>query len=144
MGRGLRNSRPNKTPRRPVTGLGRVPVDDSSKEVFLRAGYGQRVCAVTGLPTSWRTGQVHHVIEKQWLRINHKPRWDPRNALLLRTRVHELHTGKLEHNKIPLSALRDENFEFAFEQMGAAAYNYLRRHYRGEDPRLEEWLARVE
>lgn len=143
MARGLRHRRPSKAPRRPVVGLGEVPVDSSSKEEFLRAGYGQRFCAVTLLPTNPRTGQVHHVVEKQWLRINHKPQYDPRDALLLRTRIHELHSTKIEKHKIPLTALRDENLEFAFEQMGPAAYHYLRRHYRGDDPRLEEWLGSV-
>ncbi len=122
--------------------LGLVAEDLSVPDEFYAAGYAQRVCAVTGKATNRYNGDVHHVVEKQWLRINHGPKWDPRNALLLRTDVHELHTSKMR--KVPLRCLLDVNIEFAFEMMGAAAYGYLSRHYSGPDERLEDALRACE
>lgn len=40
-----------------------------------------------------------------------------------------------------MTALTGENIAFAFTLLGEAAYDYLRRRYEGEDPRLELALA---
>lgn len=71
--------------------------------------------------------------------------WDPRCALGLCFRHHELHHHPNPHTlagRLPLSCLRDENFAFARELLGGdAAYLYLSRRYLGSDPRLEALLS---
>jgi hypothetical protein len=42
--------------------------------------------------------------------------------------------------RIPLYLLSDSNLVFAFRELGAHAYDYLRRRYAGEDERLEVHL----
>jgi hypothetical protein len=45
---------------------------------------------------------------------------------------------------IPLVKLTDDHFEYAFFALGAAAHYYLGQRYDGEDPRLDQWLAKLE
>jgi hypothetical protein len=101
---------------------------------------GQRVCQNAGCRNT-RESNPHHVVYQQWLK-RHRPDllWDPRNCLRLCNSCHANHHGL---HQIPLTCLKDANYEFAFEVMGEAAYDYLRQKYDGEDPRLEEWLART-
>lgn len=99
----------------------------------------QRVCAVTRVIGPW---QAHHVIEAQEIKRRGGDIWDPRNALRLSVRAHERHT--LAVRRVKLTELRDENLEFAFELMGAAAYVYLTRMYAGFDLRVELLLAELE
>ena len=42
--------------------------------------------------------------------------------------------------RFSLALLPDVAYEFAGELMGPAAYDYLRRRYDGEDPRLDALL----
>ena len=83
--------------------------------------------------------QVHHVVYQQRVRREGGDLNDPRNLLLVGDDEHERH-----HNRsrpFPLSRLPDSAFEFAGELLGAgAAYNYLRRRYVGDDPRLANLL----
>lgn len=69
----------------------------------------------------------------RWLR-------DRRNIVRMDFACHFAH-----HNasrRLWLEVLPDSVFEFAAELMGAgAAYEYLARYYRGEDPRLEALLS---
>jgi hypothetical protein len=76
----------------------------------------------------------HHVIYRQELKWRDADVWDGRNSLALCAAHHTTHHHQI--TPLPLAALRDENFAFAFEIMGAAAYDYLRRRYVGEDSRL--------
>ncbi len=89
-----------------------------------------------------RPAQQHHVIYKQHVRRARGNRRDPaadqENALALCREIHhaQAHTGGL-----PLTALRDENYAFAVNLLGAGkAYNYLRRRYAGVDLRLDAIL----
>lgn len=46
--------------------------------------------------------------------------------------------------RIPLYLLSDANLNFAFRELGAYAYDYLRRRYAGEDERLGVHLKAVQ
>lgn len=98
---------------------------------WLEARY-QRCCAVTG---STKEFEAHHVVEKRWLKANGFPLWDRRNALRLHPDVHGAHTSRMK--KIPMSALREENIDYAFEIMGDRAMNYLPENYEGSHPHFE-------
>ena len=82
----------------------------------------------------------HHAVYRQQVRRHGGDEWDPRNALLLCDSCHLRH-----HNRcpaLPATVLRSENIAFAVELLGApAAYEYLRRRYTGDDPRLEALIA---
>lgn len=86
--------------------------------------------------------ELHHVVYQQELRKRGGNPSDGRNALALCRDCHAAH-----HNRsrpLPLEVLRDENYEYARELLGAGvAYEYLVRRYVGEDIRLaallDEW-----
>lgn len=108
---------------------------------FHLAALGQRICRRQGC-RSTEFGGGHHVVYQQELR--HVGRadalWDKRNALRLCPTCHA-NAHNLHH--IDLTQLTDANYEFAFEVLGARAYDYLRQKYDGDDPRLEEWRERT-
>lgn len=82
-----------------------------------------------------RAVQLHHVLYRQ-----HVPRellHDSRNLLPLCVDCHANHHGI---HSLSLRLLTDANYEFAREVKGAAAYDYLRKRYGGDDPRLEALL----
>lgn len=83
--------------------------------------------------------QLHHVVYEQKVRAVDGDPWDPRDSLTTCTHCHTGHHHGLR-SRIPLTLLRTENLDFAFELLDAAAYEYLRRHYVGTDPRLETRL----
>ena len=85
----------------------------------------------------------HHVVYEQHVRSEGGDVFDPRNALRLCVSCHSSHHRR-GRRVVPLAALRDENYEFAFELLGRAAEIYLRRRYAGEDPRLALWVRRAE
>lgn len=91
----------------------------------------------------------HHVVTQQKIRevvADKKERrarlTDRRNIVRMAFDCHLAH-----HNasaRLPVAVLPDSVFEFAVELLGAsAAFEYLRRYYRGEDPRLEALLERA-
>lgn len=83
---------------------------------------------------------LHHVVYRQTvIRAGGDP-YDPRDSLTACTHCHTGHHHG-QRSRIELRLLRDENYEFAFELLGPAAFDYLRRHYVGEDPRLTVNLA---
>jgi hypothetical protein len=110
-----------------------------ARKQFRQAAQDQRVCAVCGRGDSF---DAHHVVEKNWLRDNHKPLYVAANSLRLCNRFskndcHGKHTRRIKNgHKVKLRQLTTENIEYAFAIMGAAAYDYLRRHYAGSDPRV--------
>lgn len=103
-------------------------------------------------PSTWKW-QAHHVVQLKHIKEYSEDAqilYDPRNALRLCNDLSGSNCHGNHHNggdkRVPLSALRDENYEFAVELLGTGrAYEYLRRLYRGEDPRLnallQEWEA---
>lgn len=93
-----------------------------------------RVCGVK------RANHQHHVVYKQEVRRSAGDINDPHNAFAICTGCHTKHHGA-NGPKIQLTLLRDENYQFAASLMGSGrAYEYLRRRYDGDDPRLDALL----
>lgn len=104
----------------------------------------QRVCAYCGKA---RPFHAHHVVDKAALEkrgIRGNARFDTRNALRL---CEDLSAGiagrchlQFENRRIEITAsmLKDCNIDYAFEVLGAYAYDYLRQEYVGvdDDPRI--------
>lgn len=115
------------------------PVSNSSS--FHLEARSQRVCAVCQKATVF---EAHHVVEKQELRRRGEPKFDTRNALRLCKPLH----GKNCHSRhttgtrrVKVSELTVDNLDYAFEVLGAYAYDYLRSFYADDDGRLAERLA---
>jgi hypothetical protein len=109
-----------------------------ARQEFRLAAMEQRVCAVCGKATPY--WDAHHVVERQYLSQNGHPIWVKRNSL----RVCDQHSKDDCHGKhtrgtrrIKLRELTDDNIEYAFALLGLYAYDYLRQHYDGKDPRIE-------
>lgn len=107
--------------------------------VFWDAARMQTVCAECGRGGSF---DAHHVIERQELRNQGLNEWDLDNALRLCDRpvggCHQNHTAASK--RVRLERLTDRNIDFAFRALGPAAYDYLKRRYGGDDPRVERKL----
>lgn len=100
-----------------------------SRRSHRQAARAQRVCAVTGRRGAFH---AHHVVREE--DVQTLDPHDDRNALRILPSVHwDHHWG---NEKIPLTALLDENLAFAYQELGPGAYDYLRRRYVGEDPRV--------
>lgn len=87
---------------------------------------------------STRPAAVRGGLEKDpaWLELT----YDPRNLVSVSRRCHSNHHSRARPYHLPM--LPDSVFEFAAEVLGAGrAYNWLRRHYNGEDPRLDALLV---
>lgn len=66
---------------------------------------------------------------------------DGRNLLVVNWNRHLTHHWSPRGNLL-LTALRDEHYAYAAALLGSGkAYNLLRRHYDGEDPRLDALLT---
>ena len=108
----------------------------------------QRVCAKCGKAGGFH---AHHVVDKAILRdrckLSGDDLYDTRNALRLCEGLdgNRCHL-QFENRRIAITTrmLTDDNIEYAFEVLGAYAYDYLRQEYRDHptpDPRLELALA---
>lgn len=65
---------------------------------------------------------------------------DPRNLVPVAWQCHQNHHAGSA--RFPLAVLPDSVYEFAVEVLGAGpAYEYLKAHYAGSDPRLDALLA---
>ena len=115
---------------------------DPVKQVFHEEAKKQRICGREGCRCTW-PWHPHHVVYRQELEklgiTDIAVLWDKRNCLRLCPECHANHHGLYP---IKLTSLRDANYEFAFEKLGARAFDYLRQKYDGDDPRLEEWAER--
>lgn len=112
---------------------------------FHDAARKQIVCAECGRGGSY---DAHHVIEKQELADRGLPLYDKRGALRLCDVVpggcHQRHTyPNSDTSRVRLCKLKQVNIDYAFEVLGAFAYDYLKRRYRDEDPRVEAKLTEV-
>jgi hypothetical protein len=65
--------------------------------------------------------------------------WDPRNSMTLGNGCHSRHHNSTK-GKLPLTAIPSAAIEFAYELLGPAAHDYLKRRYAGTDPRVEALL----
>lgn len=116
----------------------------NNPESFRAEARYQRVCAGCG---KGGKHQAHHVVDRQELRHRGLKEWDTRNALRLCPLYvpGSCHTGQTNAlNRVELVNLTDDNVEYAFEILGAYAFDYLHRHYAGEDPRLDRALREAE
>lgn len=102
---GLKRKRPERAPEGPLSPR------EWRLEAFRLSG-GR--CVVTGDVARHafdRRFQAHHPLEKALLPPEH--RWDPRNSLWLRSRVHERHTTGAK--RVPRGCLPARVWEFAAE-----------------------------
>lgn len=135
-GGGLRRKPMKRTPPKPMSLRMRL-----LKEAFRDEARGQRCCAVCG--TTDEPWDAHHVIEKAYLAKHRWPLYVPENALRLCRRCHERHTLRTE--KVPMTALTDENVEYAIILMGEPrAEDYFRRNYEGWDTRFTRLALALE
>lgn len=101
-----------------------------------------------------RAPHRHHVVYEQELRRRWKSgqvdmaRWPTKKRLLedCRNLIDMCQPHHFAHHdgatgRILTTMLPDEALEFAFELLGPYAYDYIKRHYEGADPRLESLLA---
>jgi hypothetical protein len=89
-----------------------------------------------------RAVHSHHIFYEAELRDRGLPRYDQANLMALCLDCHFNH-----HNgsrRISLTLLTDENLDYAFNILGAYAYDWLGRRYAGADPRLDERLRQIE
>jgi hypothetical protein len=76
---------------------------------------GPALCAVTGEPLSFHVDEVHHPLEKTFLRERglHMHVWDERNGMAVKRAIHNGHTNRsrpIRRSFVPASA-----FQFARE-----------------------------
>jgi hypothetical protein len=89
-----------------------------------------------------RAVHSHHVVYEAELRRRGLPKYDYANLMALDFDCHLSHHNGSQ--RIPLSLLSDENLDYAFNILGAYAYDWLGRRYAGTDPRLDERLRQIE
>lgn len=87
-----------------------------------------------------RAVHLHHVVYRQEVERRGGDIDDRRNLMALCQLCHFDHHARAD--VIPLSALGDVHLDYAFELLGAFAYDYLQRRYDGRDSRLDDELAR--
>jgi ribosomal protein L37AE/L43A len=127
----------HKTRKRAISGAEIARTADLPRRFFHEKTIPGR-CASCGR----RGRHAHHVVYKQDLRRLGKPLWDVDNALALCPKCHELHHKRIK--VISVECLTDKNIEYAFRELGAYAYDYLKRKYGTEDRRMHEHLAKLE
>jgi hypothetical protein len=89
-----------------------------------------------------RAAHSHHVVYEAELKRRGLPKYDKANMMALCLDCHFAHHKA--SRRIPLLLLSDANLEYAFNLLGAYAFDYLNRRYAGSDPRLDEALRRSE
>jgi|SRR3954454_19546727 hypothetical protein len=80
-----------------------------------------------------RAVHSHHVVYEQELDDRGLPKYDRRNCMALCMDCHFNHHNGPMDRKINIASLSEENLAYAFEVLGAYAYDYLRRHYGHHD-----------
>jgi 5-methylcytosine-specific restriction endonuclease McrA len=108
---------------------------------FVERAASQPRCANCPSTGAWH---AHHAgVYEQNLRLLGRSQWDPDNALRLCVRCHMAHHHS-RSGRLALTVLREENIRYAFDVLGACAYAYLSKRYRGGDARLDRELARCQ
>lgn len=116
----------------------------SNPSSFWHEARFQRVCAVCHGVGPFN---AHHVVDKAELRKLGFPRsqwYDTRNALrlcegIMTRRCHFQHENV--RRLVKTSELLDQNIDYAFEALGAYAYDYLLREYDDTEPDARIKLA---
>jgi hypothetical protein len=115
------------------------PAERRAHELFVAAAGGQQKCANCESEGRWHP---HHAgVEKQELKRLGLPLWDPANALRLCLLCHWRHHYEPGF-QLSLTVLWAANIRYAFAVLGPRAYDYLHRHYDGQDARVERALAK--
>lgn len=135
-GRGPRRKKPKS-----VHGIGRV---NRNLEAQFQSDWSRSIlraarCVVRGC--NERAVDAHHVVYKRDLKERGLFLWDPRDGMALCRTHHWNHHYGTAKKTLPLTLLTEAHLDFAFEALGAYAFDYLARRYRGDDPRLEARLA---
>ena len=115
------------------------PIETLPRRMFHDAARGQKVCRMCGRGGPF---QAHHVLLKQTLAREGAPLWTAANALRVCHECHARHHQRVA--VIPLMNLTQANIDFAFDLLGAYAFDYLSRHYAGTDPRVDNALSAAE
>jgi hypothetical protein len=119
----------------------RNPREEAEIRAFHQRAASHAKCANCPSTGPWH---AHHAgVYEQKLRELGRRLWDPDNALRLCVRCHMAHHHS-RSGRLSLSVLREENIRYAFEALGIPADAYLRRRYRGNDPRLDRELERCQ
>lgn len=81
----------------------------------------------------------HHTIYEQHIEREGGDVADDRNLVWVCFQCHGAHHGRSA--PLELGMLPDSVFAFAFDLLGPASFDYMRRRYSGDDPRLEALLS---
>lgn len=107
----------------------------ANRESFRLEAKYQVICAYCGKA---RPFQAHHVVDKAELGkrgIKGNAQYDTRNALRLCEDLSHGIEGRCHYQfenrriELPCVRLKDQNIVYAFEVLGAYAYDYLRQEY---------------
>lgn len=112
--------------------------EEAERERFIACVREHGRCASCESEDPWH---AHHAVYEQKLRRLGLRLWHPDNALRLCFACHA--TQHSPKGRLALAVLRDENIRYAFDVLGARAYQYLRKRYRGIDARLDREAARA-
>ena len=86
-----------------------------------------------------RAAHRHHVVYEQAIEREGGDTRDDRNLVWVCFDCHGAHHGR--SRPLELAVLPDSCYEFAGELLGLAGFDYLRRRYAGDDPRLVALLS---
>lgn len=121
-------------------------VEACARAFKMEALYQAR-CQHPDCPNPKAAWEAHHACYEQEVKKHTEDPailFDPDNALRLCKTCHkqDQHNRK---NPLPVCALRTENIEFTARLLGPdAAYEYIKRYYKGTDPRLEALIGNTE
>lgn len=105
----------------------RVEASREARAAWARAGDLPEVCAACGRQTACAG---HHVLYAQFVRKFGGDEYDLRNRMAVCHHEHHRHHHGLEADRLPLSLLTDEHWQFARELLGDRAPEFLARYYR--------------
>lgn len=121
----------------------KVGVRDRAGERRWYAALGHR-CEHPACPGDCGRLCLHHVVYRQHVEGAAGDVWDTRNAMTIGAGCHLSHHVR-GRRVIPASALPTSAYDFARDLLGpGGAYEYIRRRYQGDDPRLAELAAEWE
>lgn len=99
-----------------------------ARAAWARAADHPEACAACGRVQERCHG--HHVTYRQHVRKHGGEEYDLRNRMPLCTTHHHRHHHGLEADRLPLSLLTEEHWQFARELLGDRAPGFLARYYR--------------
>lgn len=121
--------------------VARACADAWKVEIFREQG---TKCLRCGYDMNDGTRRVdpHHVVYRRHLAERELWEWDLDNGIPICRACHDQHHYPgVACRPLPICLLPDHCVDYAFRILGAYAYDYLRRYYAGDDPRLDSRLA---